>query len=329
MKVLVTGATGFLGIHLCRELVSAGWLVTAMHRAASDVSQIQAMGVCCAEADLGNPEGLRRAVAGHDAVIHAAADIRYWSPNPEQTRLTNVAGTANVARACRLEKVGRMLYVSSAAAIGIPGDARQPADENFPFNLKGTAFQYHISKKQGEEAVLNEVSAGLDAVIVNPTSIFGPHGSSYRGGEMIRKVTSGRWAPYFRGGISTVHVADVVNGTLAALEQGRRGTRYILGGENISYFDIAGRTLDALHLRRPRIPVPGLLAGTLARTMSAVSSFTKRRPRFSLTTHYLSSRHQYYCSDRARSELGYQPRDFNAILAEFLSMCSNEKAGGR
>jgi dihydroflavonol-4-reductase len=319
VRILVTGATGFLGFHLCGKLLSSGHQVTAFHRRSARTEKLEQMSVRCVAGELADPEAVRRAVSGHEGAIHAAAHIRYWSRDAALHQEINAHATGALARACRLEGVARFLYVSSVAAIGIPDDPRFPADERFSFNLQNTGLTYHLSKRRGEEAVLKEVDQGLDAVIVNPASIFGPHGQVYRGGEMIRKVGGGKFVPYFTGGICAVHVEDVAGGLLAALERGASGNRYILGGENLSYREIARRSLEALGLARPLVPVPGFITGALAILMAPVGRIRNRMPRFTPAAHYSASRFQYYSSDKARGALGYAPRGFDAIIKECLA----------
>ena len=133
--------------------------MTALHRQSSNTARVRALGVHCIPGDLGNLDALRGAVRGQDAVVHAAgADLKYWSRNEDLLDQVNVVGTGNVARASRLEKM-RLLHVSSVCAIGIPPNASHPAHEEFQFNLQGTPLVYNISKKGGEDAVLQEVSS--------------------------------------------------------------------------------------------------------------------------------------------------------------------------
>jgi len=327
VRILVTGATGFLGFHLCERLVSRGDEVTAFHRQQSRTARLEALGIRRVQGELRDLSGLRSAVSGQDAVIHAAADVRYWVLETEEQDQVNVSGTRNIAQACRLEGTRRMLHVSSMSAIGIPPDALHPADETFEFNLQGGPLTYNRSKKRAEEAVFEEVAKGLDAVIVNPASVFGPHGSSYRLGEVIRKVARGWIVPYFTGGICTVHVADVVEGMLAALDRGIRGDRYILGGENLSYREIARRSLEAQRMRRPLVPLLPAVTPILAALMAPVGRIRGQPPRFNPANLYTSSRFQYYLSDKARRELGYAPRGFDAIVEECLGIVGASHSG--
>jgi dihydroflavonol-4-reductase len=317
VRVLLTGATGFLGSHLAKRLVSLGYDTAALHRKQSNAETLSVLGVHPIPGDFDNLRCLRDAVAGHDLVIHAAADIRGWAPDPGLQLEANVGNTQRIAKACRLESVGRLIHVSSVSAIGIPGGPACPADENFAFNLRGRRFNYHLSKKQAEDAVLREVADGLDAVIVNPGSIFGPHGSRYRGAEIIRKVSRGKIVTCFNGGRCIVHVEDVVDGILSAIRNGVCGDRYILGGDNVSFREIARRASAAMGLHPLLLPVPSFLAAAAVSIGEAAQPGGQFMPR--LAALYNDCLFQYYVSDRAVRVLGFAPRKFTSVLEECLA----------
>ncbi len=306
MRILVTGATGFLGSHLCRELVRRGHQIVALRRESSNLQHLEGLGLEFRTADLNRPESLTSIVEGQEAVIHAAAEINY-SANPQLQHRTNVEATAVLASACREHGVRRLLYISSVAAIGIPPRG-SIADESFRFNLQGSRLYYHLSKKRAEDAVLEECRRGLDAVIVSPASIFGPHGPAFRGGEMIYKIQRSSVVPYFTGGICTVHVDDVVEGAISALEHGTPGERYILGGENLTYKELAQRAAAALRVKRHFVPVWPVVTATANLLL----------PGFSYTRHFTAGCSQFYSSAKAQRALGYSPRPFAAILQQCL-----------
>jgi dihydroflavonol-4-reductase len=210
-----------------------------------------------------------------------------------------------------------LVHVSSVAAIGIP-ENRQPADERFAFNLDASGLTYHLSKRRAEQEVLAGVAQGLDAVIVNPSSLFGPYRGGYRGAEMIWKIRRPWLVPYFVGGLCVVHVDDVVEGTIAALQRGRTGERYILGGENLTFRAAVERAATAMRLRRVPVPVPPPLTTFLAAVSDPWSRWRNRKPRFTHMISYCSQRCMFYDSSKARRELGYSPRDFEIILHECL-----------
>ena len=315
MKVLITGATGFLGAHLCRRMVDDGHTVRVLVRPTSSCAALDGLPVERVLGDVTNFHSMKGAVCNQECVIHAAASL---TGDEALHQKINVEGTRYVARACRNEGIKRLVHVSSVAAIGIPDDPSRPADENFRFNLNDSGLSYHLSKRRAEEEVMAEVEKGLDAVIVNPASIKGPHGRHYFGAEISRTVRRTRVVPYFTGGICVVHVEDVVNGINAALARGVIGERYILGGENLSFKDIGKKTASALNLRRRFIPLPSLITGVAASVLDPLSRLRGRQPWITYTTHYCACRYQFFDSGKARRNLGYAPRDFEAILEECL-----------
>lgn len=312
MKVLVTGATGFLGSHLCRRLEAEGHEVTAFRRAASDPAPLGGLRVREAVGDVGDRESLGRAARGQELVIHCAAQLRGGAADPAGQMRVNVEGTRHVALACRESGVGRLVHVSSAAAVGIPGDARRPADESFAFNLGGdlggSRFSYHRSKRMSEEEALRHGAAGPEVVVVNPGFVFGRWRGGFRGGEVLGRARR-RLDFSFPGGICAVHVEDVVAGILGAAARGRAGERYILGGENVTFRRIAEVVAARARARQVRVPVPALVAGAAAGLLRAGG-------RSAYDARYCF---QFYDSGKARRELGYGPRPFARIVDEYFT----------
>lgn len=325
MDVLITGGTGFLGAHLCRRLVAEGHQVSVLRRAASDTARVQGLPLRHVIGDLTDPEAVMRAAEGQEVVIHAAAHLVYWRQVRQAQSETNVDGTRHVVAACGAYDVRRLVYISSVVAIGIPEDDH-PADEQFVFNLYDSGLNYPISKREAELAVLQAVDHGLDSVIVNPSSIFGPHGRGYRGAEMIEKVRRGRVVTYFPGGFNAVHVDDVVEGIVAALTQGRSGQRYILGGENLSYRQAAEVVAHETGLRKPFVPVPSAVTWLAAHMLEPVGALTGVRPRFTYDVHYCARRFQYYDSGKAQRELGFRARPFADIVRGYLGRTNGERS---
>ncbi|MEO8042945.1 MAG: NAD-dependent epimerase/dehydratase family protein, partial [Acidobacteriota bacterium] len=270
MNALVTGATGFLGSHLCRRLVKDGFKVTALCRPTSNTDGLADLAITKITGDVTDLRSVEKAVAGNDFVFHAAAHGIYWGRHKKVQNEINIQGTKNVVTACLELGVKRLVFVSSITAIGIPDDER-PAGENFPFNLEHSSLNYHISKKRAEEIVLDAVNKGLHAVIVNPSNIWGPHGKRYRVAEHVEKVRHKRVIPYFTGGICIVHVEDVVDGIMAALHRGQSGERYILGGDNLplkKIAQLAARSQDS----NPRfVPLPNAVTWLAAAVLESVA----------------------------------------------------------
>ncbi|MGH9946534.1 MAG: NAD-dependent epimerase/dehydratase family protein [Pyrinomonadaceae bacterium] len=325
MNALVTGATGFLGSHLCRRLVKEGFNVTALCRPTSNMAALADLPIVKKVGDVTHSESVRQAVDGNDFVFHAAAHGMYWGRKKQAQNDTNIQGTKNIVEACKEFGVRRLVYVSSMTAIGIPDGPEHPAGEDFKFNLEGSPLNYHISKKRAEEVVLEAVDSGLDCIIVNPAYIWGPFGSKYRVAEHVQKVRNKKIVPYFTGGICIVHVDDVVDGIMSALHRGKTGERYILGGDNITLKEIAELAAEYQDLKPKFIPLSNAVIWLAAAIMETVALVTRRRPRITFVTHQLASRYQYYDSSKARHELGFKARDFKTILAECVSFLESKK----
>ena len=318
MNALVTGATGFLGSHLCRRLVKDGFKVTALCRRTSNTDGLTELPITIKTGDVTDRQSVEEAVAGNDFVFHAAAHGIYWGRHKKVQNEINIQGTRNVVAACQKSGVKRLVFVSSITAIGIP-DNEHPVGEDFPFNLERSSLNYHISKKRAEEIVLDAVNKGLDAVIVNPSNIWGPHGKRYRVADHVEKVRQRRVIPYFTGGICIVHVDDVVDGIMAALDRGKTGERYILGGDNLPLKKIAQLAARSQNLKPRFVPLPNAVTWLAAAALESVALVSRRRPHVTFVTHKLASRFQYYDSSKAKRDLNFRARDFETILAECVS----------
>lgn len=239
MKILVTGATGFIGGALCRELVARGDRVRAFHRATSNTTLLDDLPLEHHIGDLNDPSSIVHAMKGVDAVIHCAAQL---GSTTDWQRFYNVTvrGTCSVLDIARETKVRRFVHTSSVAALGIPEYGRSRKDqsilsETHTWNFSPRYWQYGYAKYLAELEVQRAAAMGLDVTIVNPSSVFGPGDILRSQNSVIRLVSERGLRLSAPGGMNVVHIADVVRGHLAALEYGLRGERYILGGENIPH----------------------------------------------------------------------------------------------
>lgn len=277
MRVLVTGATGFLGSNLAASLVAEGHDVRILRRTSSSLSAIHDLDVEHVIGDIRDPDAVRSAVRGCDAVFHAAALVSYWKLQRAEMYDINIGGTINVVRACLKENVGKLVHTSSVAAVGYRKDGL-PADESTPFNWDSYDVGYRISKFRAEQEVLKGVQAGLPAVIVNPSVIIGERDISFNGGQIVRDVFKKRIFYYIDGGISVVYVGDVVRGHLAAARIGRIGERYLLTGENLTHKQIIDTTAEVVGGWKPVFKLPFWGAKAIAAVSETVADLTGTKP---------------------------------------------------
>lgn len=315
MRILVTGATGLLGSHLCRSLVKDGHQVTALRRDTSNTSLLEGVDLDDAVGDVTDLPSLESALRGHEVVFHTAAHLAYWSKERDRQDRVNIEGTRNVITASQRAGVRRLVFVSSIAAVGFPERGMPPADESFRFNLEHGKLNYAITKKRAEELVLASCRSGFDAVIVNPATLFGALGGRYRGSEWVDKLRNRGVAFYYMGGRNMVHVTDVVQGMISAMERGRTGERYILGGENLTYKEIAQQVAARFGRKIVLVPVPPLVTGILS-AFDPLFSAARRRPPVTREVHFTASRFQFYTSAKAERELGYEYRPFSDIIED-------------
>jgi dihydroflavonol-4-reductase len=315
MLALVTGATGFIGSHVCRALVAAGHSVRAFHRSRSRLLALEGLAVERVTGDVLDLDSLQDAMRGVDLVFHAACRADHWR-DPDGLVDTIVTGTSNVVRAARDGRVGRLVFTSSVAALGVPR-AGATVDETQTFNCPSGRWPYGEAKHRAEVEI-RQAAHDLDCVIVNPTSVFGPADLNLITGTLVRLVQRRRVPAAVRGGMNVVHVADVAVGHLAAAARGRRGERYILGGENLTHRAIMQVIADELGVEAPRLELSPVLVSLAARALKAVGRVVRLPVSGELL--WLSGHGFYYDTRRARDELGLAaPTPFRQAVREAVA----------
>ncbi len=310
MKALVTGSTGFIGSHLCRALIEQGWQVRAFHRPTSLLKVLDGLEVEHALGDLTQPESLQTAMEGVEVVFHAAAFMG-GSDQPGKQYAVTVEGTRAVMQAALKAGVRRVVHTSSVAALGVPESPRTPGaltamNENHTWNFRPDWYPYGYAKYLAELEVQKAVSQGLDAVIANPSLVFGP-GDLYRQSESIlMQVARRKVGVVIDGGINAVHVDDVTAGELAVLAKGRRGERYILGNENLSFVELLRCAAEVTGVPAPNLFLPVGLVRALALPAHWLQAYLDLPISGEMLR--LAGYSFFYDTQKARQELDWQPK---------------------
>lgn len=309
MTTLVTGASGFVGSAVARQLAAQGHEVRALVRPGGDRRNLQGLALSLVEGDLGDPDSLRRAVAGCEWLFHVAADYRLWVPDPSAMLRVNVAGTETLLKRAGDAGVKRIIYTSSVAALGVNRD-RSPADEETPVLLENMIGHYKRSKFLAEQAVRKLVATqGLPVVIVNPAAPLGPRDvKPTPTGRIVLDTLRGKMPAYVDTGLNVVHVDDAARGHLLAFEKGEPGERYILGGENMTLKAILDAVCACAGLAPPRIRLPRAPLYPVAWLAEGWARLSGTTPPVTVDSLRMAGKFMHFSSAKARQALGYQPR---------------------
>jgi dihydroflavonol-4-reductase len=314
--IAITGATGLLGANVAVEALRRGWTVRCIRRRSSRIEHLAGFDIDWRDADLGAPDALRGAFRGVDAVFHCAASTSVLPTVTPELYDANVTGTDNVLAAI---DGARLVHCSSTVAVGISEDTR-PCDETATWNFEryGLDDGYARTKHMAEERVRQAVAHGaVDAVIVNPTYMFGPYDQRPSSGQMILQVARGRAIAYTPGVNDFVDVRDVAQGMLLAHDAGRAGERYILSGESRSYGEMFTAIAKVVGRPPPRFRIGRRLAAPVGWWGDVVQRATgKEQPVTTMTLRWGCCDAYRFTSDKARRELGYTTRPVDeAVVA--------------
>jgi dihydroflavonol-4-reductase len=316
---LLTGATGFVGSAVARTLAARGHRLRLLVRRASDRSNLAGLDAELTEGDLTDAASVAQAVAGCRFVLHVAADYRLWVPDAAAMLAANVEGTRTVMRAAMAAGVERVVYCSSVAALGLNADS-SPADESTPVTEASMIGAYKRSKYLAERAVLDLVGQGLPAVIVNPAAPVGPRDiRPTPTGRIILDAARGRIPAFVDTGLNVVHVDDVAEGHVLALERGVIGERYILGSENLMLSELLALVAQSVGRRPPTIRLPMAAIWPIAVISEGIARLTGIEPMATRDTAKMARKRMFFSSAKAQAALGYAPRPARAAIADAVA----------
>ena len=318
-KVLVTGASGFVGSAVARALVTRGDDVRVLVRATSDRRNLHGLEAEPAEGDVRDEAAVRAALAGCDRLFHVAADYRLWARDPEEIVRNNRDGAAAVMRAALSAGVGRVVYTSSVATLRTRRDA--PADETGPLGEDEAIGAYKRSKVVAERVVERMVAQeGLPAVIVSPSTPIGPRDvKPTPTGRIIVEAATGKIPAFVDTGLNLAHVDDVAAGHLLAMDRGRIGERYILGGQDVTLRDMLAAIARLTGRKPPTVALPRGPLLPLAWGAEAVAQMTGREPFLTRDALKMSRNLMFFTSAKAERELGYCARPYEQALIDALA----------
>ncbi len=307
MLAFLTGATGFVGSHVAHALAAQGADLRLLVRASSDTRNVRDLKADHVAGDLRNPASFEKALAGCDVLFHIAADYRLWVRDPQQMYRSNVEGTRAVLEAARRHRVRRVVYTSSVATMGFSSNGHA-ADETSPVSLANMIGPYKRSKFMAEEVALAAARSGMDVVVVNPTTPVGEQDvKPTPTGRIVVDFLKKKFPAYVDTGLNLVDVTECARGHIAALEKGRSGERYILGGENLTLKQILDKLAAITGLPSPRVRLPyavALATGVVDEMFTG--HILGREPRATIDAVRMGRKKMFVTSAKAERELGWK-----------------------
>jgi len=315
LLAFVTGATGFLGSHVARVLQEQGASLRLLVRPSSDLRNVADLNAERVTGDLRDVTTFEKALAGCDALFHVAADYRLWVKDPEQMYRSNVEGTRGLIEAARKQGVRRIVYTSSVATMGFSANGTV-ANEDSPVSLAEMIGPYKRSKFMAEQVAFEAAWAGVDVVVVNPTTPIGERDlKPTPTGRIVVDFLKRKFPAYVDTGLNLVDATECARGHIQAFEKGRAGERYILGGENLTLKQILDRLAAITGLPSPKVKLPyffALAAGVVDETVTG--RILGKEPRATIDAVRMGRKKMFITSAKAERELGWRSSPVDGAL---------------
>lgn len=309
MKALVTGATGFVGQALCRRLTELDYKVSVFHRKSSDTDPLKLLPLHHHLGDITSPEDVQNACLDCDVVFHLAGLVGYSPSMRDAMQAINVGGTRNIVNACATSPSSPLLiHLSSVTAVGAGFSPDQVLTEESPYNLQHLNLGYFETKREAEHLVQKAVfHNNLKSIILNPSTIYGP-GDSKKGSRNVQlKVARGKFPFYPSGGVSIIHIDDVIDCLIKAVQLKCYGERFILSGENLYIKDLFRIIAEEANVTPPQIPLPSLAAHIIGQIGQGLE-FLGKKGALNRETAWTSTLFHWFDSTKAQKTFQFTPK---------------------
>jgi dihydroflavonol-4-reductase len=312
MLAFVTGATGFLGSHVARVLAEQGAELRLLVRPNSNLRNLEGLNADRVIGDLRDPASIEKSLSGCHALFHVAADYRLWVRDPDEMYRANVEGTRSLLEAARKQGVRRIVYTSSVATMGFTSGSKTKsgslADESSPVSLADMIGHYKRSKFMAEQVAVKAARSGADVVVVNPTTPIGERDiKPTPTGRIVVDFLKRKFPAYVETGLNLVDATECARGHIQALEKGRSGERYILGGENLTLKQILDRLAAITGLKSPSVKLPYFFALATGVVDEMVTGrLLGREPRATIDAVRMGRKMMFVSSAKAERELGWR-----------------------
>jgi len=318
-RVLVTGASGFLGSAVLRKTIERGYAARVLVRPNSPRANLAGLDCEIAVGDIRDRAAMAVALREVRYLFHVAADYRLWAHDPDEIIRNNRDGARMVMEAAREAGVDRIVYTSSVAALK-PREDGSDADEGDRSDMNRAVGAYKKSKVAAERVVEEEIAQGLPVVIVSPSTPIGPRDiRPTPTGRVIVEAAKGNMPAYVETGLNLVHVDDVAEGHMLALSKGRMGENYILGGHNVMLKEMLAEIARLMTRKPPRLSLPRAPLYPLAYVTELIARLTRKEPMLTVDALKMSKHKMFFSSAKAKRELGYATRPWRLAIADAVN----------